>query len=139
MFDVTGAKMATLRGLLWACGTKALAVERTAAAAATVAKERMVEFACVRRNEHEEESPFLFIKKSTRNRLAVWPSHLFQKAVAKSKVYFRKNRIIPYRSQPTDSSCWMMTLPRLLLPPYQLLQILGNIFSRRNNLRMNNA
>ena len=42
MFDVTGAETAALRELLWASGAKALAVEKTAAAAATVAKERMV-------------------------------------------------------------------------------------------------
>ena len=42
-FDVAGAETAVLRGLLWACGAKAVAVERTAAAAAAaVAKERMV-------------------------------------------------------------------------------------------------
>ena len=43
MFDVTGAETVALR--VWACGAKALAVERTAAAVATVAKERMVELA----------------------------------------------------------------------------------------------
>ena len=49
-FDVAGAETAVLRGLLWACGAKAVAVERTAAAAAAaVAKERMV--AVGRKNE----------------------------------------------------------------------------------------
>jgi len=41
-FDVSGVDTTVLRGLLRACGAKALAVERTAAAAVTAAKERMV-------------------------------------------------------------------------------------------------
>ena len=73
MFDVTGAEMATPRGLLWACGSKALAVERTAAAAATVAKERMVVVVAFEEMSTRRKVSLcsLFIKKSTRNRLAV--------------------------------------------------------------------
>ena len=55
MFDVTGAETAALRELLWVCGAKALAVERTAAAVTTVAKERMVELACFQIEEMRRE------------------------------------------------------------------------------------
>ena len=113
MFDVTSAETSALRGLLRACGAKALAVERTAAAAATVAKERMVELALsVRRNEQPREG------KCDREYACVHPilSGRRTGAVAKSSksTFGRSQTQVNYPKQRQDGSS--PYLPGVLRP-----------------------